>query len=64
MVVLLYTWHDISRTLFNVAYFHVPADVLGTKCLSVFVRLTLAVSDEVSFTNIGQLLLVSACQSV
>lgn len=48
----------------NVACFHLSADFLGTKSLSVSVWLTQSARDEVSFTKIGQALSVSTSQPV
>lgn len=66
-MVLFYIWQNIKSYLFlflNVACFHLSADFLGTKCLSVSVWLTQSARDEVSFTKIGQALLVSTSQPV
>lgn len=59
-------WQNIKSYLFflNVACFHLSADFLGTKSLSVSVRLTQSARDEVSFTKIGQALLASISQPV
>lgn len=66
MVVLFYIWQNIKSYLFffNVACFHLSADFLGTKSLCVSVWLTQSARDEVSFTKIGQVLLVGTSQPV
>lgn len=68
-MLLFYIWQNIKSYLFflfflNVACFHLSADFLGTKSLSVSVWLTQSARDEVSFTKIGQALSVSTSQPV
>lgn len=66
-VVILYLAEYKVLPLFfflNVACFHLSADFLGTKSLSVSVCLTQSARDEVSFTKIGQALSVSTSQPV
>lgn len=68
-MLLFYIWQNIKSYLFfffflNVACFHLSADFLGTKSLSVSVWLTQSARDEVSFTKIGQALSVSTSQPI
>lgn len=68
-MLLFYIWQNIKSYLFfffflNVTCFHLSADFLGTKSLSVSVWLTQSARDEVSFTKIGQALSVSTSQPV